>query len=125
VDGPLVLGGAGRHYLASGRVDGTDPLATFGPRAAAHLRRLDTFPHTGDLVVNSVYDPQTGEVAAFEELIGSHGGLGGWQNQPFLLYPTDYPAPCTELIGAEAVHATCRPWVERTHAASACGEVPA
>jgi hypothetical protein len=124
-DGPLVLGGAGRRYLASGRVDGTDPLAPFGPRAAAHLQRLDAFPHTGDLVVNSVYDPQTGEVAAFEELIGSHGGLGGWQNQPFLLYPTDYPALCTPLIGAEAVHAVVRPWVERTQAASARGEVRA
>ena len=27
----------------------------------------------------SQYDPELGEVAAFEELIGSHGGLGGPQ----------------------------------------------
>ena len=31
------------------------------------------------LNVNSVYDPTNDEVAAFEELIGSHGGLGGTQ----------------------------------------------
>ena len=29
---------------------------------------MDSFPHTGDIVVNSFYDPATGEVAAFEEL---------------------------------------------------------
>ena len=32
-------------------------------------------------------------VAAFEELIGSHGGLGGWQTRASLLYPADWAAP--------------------------------
>ena len=41
------------------------------------------------LSVNSVYDPTNDEVAAFEELIGSHGGLGGTQCKPFVLYPAN------------------------------------
>jgi hypothetical protein len=38
-------------------------------------------------------DPSTDEVAAFEELIGSHGGLGGWQTQASLVYPATWPSP--------------------------------
>jgi hypothetical protein len=32
-----------------------------------------------DVVVNSLFEPETGHVAAFEELIGCHGGVGGPQ----------------------------------------------
>jgi uncharacterized membrane protein YvlD (DUF360 family) len=85
--GPLVLGKDGIRYLRDDRLEGQDPLAQFGGRAAEHLRRFDTFPHAGDLVINSMCDPLTGEVAAFEELIGSHGGLGGPQMEPFIVYP--------------------------------------
>jgi uncharacterized membrane protein YvlD (DUF360 family) len=86
--GPLVLGKDGVRYLKDDRVEGNGPLEGFGERAAEHLRRFDTFPHVGDLVVNSMCDPLTGEVAAFEELVGSHGGMGGPQTEPFLVYPT-------------------------------------
>jgi hypothetical protein len=111
--GPLVIGQAGVHHLQTGRVDGDDPLAVFGPTAADHLRRLDSFPHTGDIVVNSYYDPATGEVAAFEELVGSHGGLGGLQNQPFLLFPADYPMGPARIVGAENVYPVLVGWIDR------------
>jgi hypothetical protein len=113
--GPLVLGRTGVHYLQTDRVDGDDPLAVFGPTAAGHLRRLDGFPHVGDIVVNSFYDPATGEVAAFEELVGSHGGLGGLQNQPFLLYPADYPLNPARIVGAENVYPVLAGWLDRLH----------
>ena len=41
----------------------------------------------------SLHDELTGEVAAFEELVGCHGGLGGPQTQPFVLYPSDLAMP--------------------------------
>ena len=34
-----------------------------------------------DLYVNSSVDPDTLDVAAFEPLVGCHGGLGGWQDR--------------------------------------------
>ena len=58
------------------RVEGEDPLAPFGPNAADHLRRTDGFPHCPDIMVNSTYWAELEEVAAFEELVGSHGGHG-------------------------------------------------
>ena len=65
-------------------------------------------------MVNSFYDPADGEVLAFEEQIGSHGGLGGAQSRPFLLSPLALSAPVPEsgeLAGAEQVHHVLRRWL--------------
>ncbi|WP_442816701.1 alkaline phosphatase family protein [Streptomyces sp. NBC_01304] len=117
--GALVLGAHGAEV----RLDelGPDagpqqlgPLAEFGPGAADAVRRTDSFPHTADIMVNSWYDPQTGEVLAFEEQIGSHGGLGGAQGRPFLLSPRTLSEPVgqgEELVGAEQVHRVLRCWL--------------
>jgi uncharacterized membrane protein YvlD (DUF360 family) len=111
--GPLVLGPDGRRRLRDDHVDGLDPLAWFGPHAAADLRRHDALAHTGDLVVNSLWEPATEDVAAFEELIGCHGGLGGGQSRPVLIHPRGWTAPA-ELVGADAVHRWLCGWLEKT-----------
>jgi uncharacterized membrane protein YvlD (DUF360 family) len=113
--GPIALGKNGAHYLTTGEVDGEDPLALFGPNAGRALAELASYPNCGDLVVNSLYDPATGEVAAFEELVGSHGGLGGTQNQPFLLYPAwlDGDEALPDLHGAPAVYQLIKRWQAR------------
>ncbi|WP_407288498.1 phage holin family protein [Streptomyces sp. BP-8] len=113
--GPVVLGPAGaEHHLDTGRITGRDPLAPFGAGAAEAVRRTARFPHTADLMVNSAYDPATGAVHAFEEQIGSHGGLGGAQSHAFLLWPAELTPPAPEgraLTGAEAVHRVLRRWL--------------
>ena len=85
----------------------------FGPRAADHLRRLDGFDNVGDLLINSVYDPTLQEVAAFEELVGSHGGMGGPQNRPFLLHPAELALDGELLVGAPAVHQQLQHWARQ------------
>ncbi len=102
--GPLVLGPAGERQLCNDSITGADPLAPFEPDTAASLRRLSGFSNVGDLVVNSSYDPHTGEVAAFEELIGCHGGAGGLQTRPFLLFPSDWATTDPAIGSAEALH---------------------
>jgi hypothetical protein len=109
--GALAIGARGVHYLDEGRVEGEDPLAPFGPNAARHVRRTDSFAHCPDLVVNSTYWAELDEVAAFEELVGSHGGMGGAQSYPFLLHPAELALPEEELVGAEAVHRVLRRWL--------------
>jgi uncharacterized membrane protein YvlD (DUF360 family) len=108
--GTVVLGRDGAHYVDERRVEGTDPLQEFGPDAADEVRRHNRLRHVGDIVVNSRIDPDTGEVAAFEELVGCHGGLGGWQSDAVLVYPSQWPAP-EELVGADAVHAQLVAWL--------------
>jgi uncharacterized membrane protein YvlD (DUF360 family) len=108
--GPLALGGKGTRYLADGRVEGDDPLAPFSAGAPGHLLRTDGFPHVADLMIGSFYDPQLDEGCAFEELISFHGGLGGPQTRPFVLYPAALPGPTAPLVGAASVHGLLRGW---------------
>jgi uncharacterized membrane protein YvlD (DUF360 family) len=109
--GPVALDAEGPHWVAEARVEGTDPLAPFGPNAAAHLLRTDCFPHCPDLVLNSTYWPEDDEVAAFEELVGSHGGMGGTQGHPFVLFPADLPYPEGGVVGPDAMHLVLRGWL--------------
>jgi uncharacterized membrane protein YvlD (DUF360 family) len=110
VHGPVVLGADGANYLESGRIEGEDPLAGFSPTAAEHLKRTDGFEHVADIMVNSFYDDQLDEGCAFEELISFHGGMGGPQTRPFLLYPIELAAPAEPIIGAAAVHGILSGW---------------
>ena len=109
-NGPVVLSRDGSHRLRDGHVEGIDPLVPFGPNAAAHLLRHDGFEHTPDVLVNSLYDPDTEEVAAFEELVGSHGGLGGPQAHPFVVIPSGWPVPDEPIVGTAALHGQLKRW---------------
>jgi len=121
--GAVVIGPAGVSYLDEQRVEGDDPLAPYGAHAARHVKRTDGFVHCPDIVVNSTYWQDRDEVAAFEELVGSHGGLGGTQSYPFLLHPLELELPSEELIGAEQVHAHLRRWlVQLGHGEYGTGE---
>ena len=67
--------------------------------------------HAPDLLLISQYDPELGEVAAFEELIGSHGGLGGPQTEGFILHPADWVLDEEVPLGAPAVYRNLRRWL--------------
>jgi uncharacterized membrane protein YvlD (DUF360 family) len=109
--GAVALGPRGTHFLDEDRVEGDDPLEPFGPNAARHLRRTDSFPHCPDVMLNSAYWEETGEVAAFEELVGSHGGMGGTQSHPFVLHPAELAWPDEPVVGAEQVHRILCGWL--------------
>jgi Type I phosphodiesterase / nucleotide pyrophosphatase len=109
--GAIVIGRSGVRYLDRGTVEGVDPLADFGPNAAIHVKRADGFPHAADIMINSAYDPMTEEVFAFEELVGSHGGLGGPQSFPFIVLPATWALPSDEVVGAEEMHRWMRQWL--------------
>ncbi|WP_242433330.1 MULTISPECIES: phage holin family protein [unclassified Streptomyces] len=115
--GGVVLGAHGAQIPLDRLDENPGPLAAFGPGAADAVRRTHTFPHTADIMVNSSHDPADGEVLAFEEQIGSHGGLGGAQARPFLLSPLALSAPAVdgaELVGAEHVHRVLRRWLRES-----------
>ncbi|MEU7657695.1 phage holin family protein [Streptomyces lincolnensis] len=110
----VILGPFGTEIPLDELDDNPGPLADFGPGAVDAVRRTHSFPHTADIMVNSWYDPADGEVLAFEEQIGSHGGLGGAQGRPFLLSPLGLSAPVEdgqELAGAEHIHRVLRRWL--------------
>lgn len=102
-NGGMVIGENGIYYLDSDEIIGENPLNGFGENASRHLKRQNTFKNMPDILVNSFYDERTDEVCAFEELIGSHGGLGGNQSRPFIIYPSEWSDP-GDLVGAESIY---------------------
>ncbi len=102
-DGPIVIGKEGQKNLYTEQVTGKDPLIMYDEpeKRTKQLRYLIDFPNGGDLVIISpVYED--GTVAAYEELIGSHGGLGGQQTDPFLMFSSVIEAE-DEIINAKDV----------------------
>ena len=110
--GAVVISRDGIRYLDEDRVQGRDPLEPYGPAAAHSLRRLDAIAHVGDIAAISMFDADTEEVAAFEELIGSHGGLGGAQSRPLLMYPAAWKLDHTPIVGAPDVYRQIRIWLK-------------
>ncbi|WP_068278835.1 phage holin family protein [Aldersonia kunmingensis] len=108
--GSAILGEHGEIDVESGTVTGANPLAGFGRDALEKVRRTDTFDNVADIMVGGAYWPETDEVAAFEEQVGSHGGMGGPQSTPFLIYPSHLPPPPVPLHGAEAMHQVLVGW---------------
>ena len=86
----LVIGRNGARKLPSGDIEGVDPLLPFldGRDDASVLKALTElggFPHSGDLVINGNLLKKD-FVVTFEDQVGTHGGLGGPQTAPFILY---------------------------------------
>jgi uncharacterized membrane protein YvlD (DUF360 family) len=116
----LVLGHHGRMDLTTGRPEDRDLLAHYGLRAAESLLRLEAFPNSGDLILLGAVNLGTGEVTGFEQLIGSHGGLGGWQSEPFIMYPAELALAEDPILGAPAIYRQLVRW--RTQLQAMTGE---
>lgn len=78
-------------YDATGipHLDGENPLQKLPEpwHAAEQIRRIARFPQSGDLILFGNYDPEKDLVICFEKQWAAHGGLGGAQDYPFILYP--------------------------------------
>jgi hypothetical protein len=98
--------------VRDGVVVGIDPLARFGPEAAAFVLRAASMPEAPDICVNSLVD-DLGEVAAFEDLVACHGGLGGWQDRGMVVHPVGFEMPDEMVVGADALHDVLVGWLER------------
>ncbi len=109
----VVISKDGKHNLTTGEIEGEDPLKPFGKYAKQSVLRIHTFDNCPDILVNSFYDEDNNEGAAFEELIGFHGGLGGTQNLGFVMYPSDqFEFPKEEVYGAESLYHIFKQWLD-------------
>lgn len=113
-DGDLVLGKAGIYFLEQDNFEGENPLAGYSANAARLLRRESSFSNCPDILVNTHLDPLTGELPGFENQVSHHGGLGGPQNHPFILYPAALPYDGKSPVGAMEVNRLFRGWCEES-----------
>lgn len=122
--GPVAIGASGEHRVREGVVVGDDPLAAYGPHAAAFVLRAAVMAEAPDIYVNSLID-DLGEVAAFEGLVACHGGLGGWQDRGMVVHPVDLAMPEEMVVGADTLHTVLRSWLEQLGHRSAIRREPA
>ena len=117
----LVFGPHGVRDLAGGVLEGDDPLVGYPSRTAADLARLGRLPHCGDLVLFSTVDA-SGRIHAFEDQVGSHGGIGGPQNHAIVIHPRSWDLDEDLLddvdgvrmpVGPVAVHRQLLRWRRR------------
>ncbi|MFX1318794.1 MAG: alkaline phosphatase family protein [Promethearchaeota archaeon] len=103
--GPILLSKEGAVELRTGNMEGTNPLIPYGrPEIRIkQLLRLAEFPSAGDLTLISPVYPD-GSVAAYEELIGNHGGVGGDQTHAVFVHPRDYKVDGKAIINAEQIY---------------------
>ncbi len=99
------MGGVLTVSAGSSDVQGRDPLRAFRDRdyVLRELRRLVQLPVSGDLVLlGRLFE--TGEVITFEEQHATHGGLGGGQDEPFIIFPRSVADSFSEIESPEALY---------------------
>ena len=68
------------------------------PATVKDLAELAAYPHSGDLMLLGAWD-EDGRVVAFEDQVGTHGGVGGPQEWPFIIRPSNAPFDLRALNG--------------------------
>jgi hypothetical protein len=103
---PWALDAHGRVRLDTGDVLGRNPLQPYGEHSLRVLGRAVIMAEAPDLYINSSVDDITLDIAAFEPLVGAHGGLGGWQDRAVLLTPRALAdvLPAEQIEGADRLH---------------------
>ena len=108
--GAVVLGARRHAYLRRRPRRGRGPAgAVLAQRGRSTCCAPTASTHVADIMVSSFYDPQLEQGCAFEELISFHGGLGGPQTRPFVLYPAGARAR-RPIVGAGRVHGLLAGW---------------
>ncbi len=86
---PICIGRQGQINLLTKKVHGTNPLSIYKNIRTKELLKLAMNSNAPDLQVISAMHLGSGEVYAFEELVGNHGGIGGWQTEAILIHPSE------------------------------------
>jgi Type I phosphodiesterase / nucleotide pyrophosphatase len=90
----IMMGKSGTRMLTqdADTLRGDDPLRGLDdPNAVkVEMAQVAAYPHSGDLILFGTWDGN-GQVVTFEEQLGTHGGIGGPQEWPFILHPAWVP----------------------------------
>ncbi len=122
----IVMGKGGTLSVRDGEVrrHGDDPLAGLADRdyLLEQIARLARFPHSGDLILFGAW-LEDGRVISFENQRGTHGGIGGPQGYPFLIYPAEIGLALNHVRNATDLYTHFRRYrlPERVHPRSRPG----
>ncbi len=96
---PVMVGPHGTAILTAERLP---PGLTEPEQSVADLARVLSFPHSGDLVAFGAWDRRY--IITFEDQVAAHGSIGGPQEYPFFLIPSDAPFDVTGVTSARQLY---------------------
>ncbi len=108
-NGPMVINAEGIYYLLQDNFEGTNPLGIYEESAAEQIRKLFQYNNTGDIIIQSKYDPLSDQIPAFENLVAHHGGIGGDQTLAFVMHPEKLVYEKT-ITDATDMHVQLKNW---------------
>lgn len=108
-NGPVVINAEGMYYLLQMNYEGKNPLAIYEESAAFQIRKLFNYTNTGDIVIQSKYDPLSDQIPAFENLLAHHGGIGGDQTLAFVMHPEKFVFE-KKITDATEMHKQLKKW---------------
>ncbi len=116
--GPVCIGERGEINLKTGQVTGVNPLEKYINIRLQELLNASQNSHAPDIQIISSMRPGSQEVHAFEELVGNHGGIGGWQTQAILFHPKKLSVAKKhqsngEIYDSTTIHKIFIDWLER------------
>ncbi len=116
--GFVCVGQQGEVVLKTGKARGISPLNNYPGIDVADLYKVSSMENAPDIQVISDFNPATGEVYAFEELVGNHGGIGGWQTDAILLHPKKLKISRQylqkgEIVDSASIHRIFVEWLEQ------------
>ena len=97
----------GIRNLITGELGGDNDPFSYYPdpdRWDNEFAQLLGYPDSGDLIINGRWLEDEGQVVVLEEQTSSHGGLGGRQNEPFVLLPSNWQFTDADLESPEDLH---------------------
>ncbi len=106
-----------RNLITGEMGEANDPLAPYPQRDrwASELAQLLGYPDSGDLIINGAWLPAEERIVVLEEQTSSHGGLGGRQNEPFVLVPASWDVTEMDCESPEALHRLVKRELGRYH----------
>jgi len=108
-NGPVVINAEGIYYLLPMNYEGKNPLAIYEESAPDQIRKLFSYTNTGDMIIQSKYDPLTEQIPAFENLLAHHGGIGGDQTLAFVMHPEKFVYE-KKITDATEMHKQLKNW---------------
>lgn len=116
--GPVCIGERGEINLKTGQVTGVNPLEKYINIRLQELLNASQNSHAPDIQIISSMRPGSQEVHAFEELVGNHGGIGGWQTEAILFHPKKLSVAKKyqsngEIYDSTTIHKIFIDWLER------------
>lgn len=85
-------------------------IKVYGANAQKHIDRETKFVDCPDIIVCTKFNPKTEELAGFENQVSHHGGLGGPQTRPFILYPSELSYDNKPIVWATSVYKLLHSW---------------